>query len=197
MNTCVTHHGEALPGYGRGRVETPREPVAETSWFAVRTRPRYEKKVARQLRELGITSFLPVVRERHRWSDRLKTIDAPMFPCYLFVRISSAGKARTSVLGVPGVAGFVGVGRAALPIPSEEIEALQLLVASRLDCQPHFFVTTGQRVRILGGCLDGVEGRVMRHDGDDRLVIAVSGIERAVAVRVQGYDFEVIPTSAN
>lgn len=197
MNTAVTHPGEALSGAEGSRFETPQEPVAGASWFAVHTRPRYEKKVERQLRERGITSFLPVVRERHRWSDRLKTIDAPMFPCYLFVWISPAGNARTSVLGVPGVAGFVGVRRAALPIPSSEVEALQRLVANGLDCQPHAFVTAGQRVRILGGCLDGVEGRVVRYDGGDRLVIAVSGIERAVAVCVQGYDFELIPTDAS
>ncbi len=197
MNTSVTHRGEALPGHGGHRIEMPHEPVAGASWFAVHTRPRCEKKVERQLRERGIASFLPVVRETHRWSDRFKTLDAPMFPCYLFVRISTAGHARTTVLGVPGVAGFVGVRRAALPIPSSEVEALQRLVASRLDCQPHVFVKTGQRVRILGGCLDGVEGHVVRYDGGDRLVIAVSGIKRAVAVCVQGYDFELLPTDAS
>jgi transcription antitermination factor NusG len=197
MNTSVTHLGEALPDHEGHHIEMPQEPGAEASWFAVHTRPRYERKVERQLRERGIVSFLPVVRETHKWSDRLKTIDAPMFPCYLFVRISTAGHARSTVLGVPGVAGFVGVRRAALPIPAPEVEALQRLVASQLDCQPHFFVTTGQRVRILGGCLDGVEGQVVRYDGGDRLVIAVSGIRRAVAVCVQGYDFELIPTDAS
>jgi len=175
----------------------PPETAATDSWFAVYTRPRHEQKVDRQLRERGITSFLPVVRETHRWSDRLKAIDAPMFPCYLFVRINTVTRARTTVLGVPGVAGFVGVRGAPLPIPSSEIEALQRLVANRMDCQPHFVVTTGRRVRILGGCLDGVEGHVVRYDGDDRLVIAVSGIERAVAVRVEGYDFELIPSDAS
>ena len=101
MNLSVIHPGEALPGQRGPRIEMLQEGDAGTSWFAVQTRPRYEKKVERLLCERGITSFLPAVYGARRWSDRLKTVTTPMLPCYLFVRISTTGRARTTVLGVP------------------------------------------------------------------------------------------------
>jgi transcription antitermination factor NusG len=192
MNTAVTHPGEALPGC-RWLASSPEIDPVDAAWFAVHTRPRYERAIERQLVERGIATFLPTMRRTRKWSDRIKKIETPMFPCYLFVRIAIAGRARTTVLSVPGVAGFVGVRRGALPVPPAEIDALHRIVATQVECEPHAPIPTGQCVRMLGGCLDGVEGRVVRHGGDDRLVIAVSGLGRAVSVRVQGYDFEVLP----
>ena len=59
--------------------ETPR-------WFALHTRARHEKTVEHRLREEGMETFLPTVKEVHRWSDRKKTVEIPLFSCYVFVR---------------------------------------------------------------------------------------------------------------
>ena len=61
-------------------------------WYAVHTRSRHEKLVAERLQERGMTAFLPLVKETHRWSDRKKTVELPLFSCYIFVRMAEASK---------------------------------------------------------------------------------------------------------
>ena len=63
--------------------------VEPACWYAVHTRARHEKRVAERLAEQGMTSFLPLVKETHRWSDRKKTVEIPLFSCYVFVRMRS------------------------------------------------------------------------------------------------------------
>jgi hypothetical protein len=77
-------------------------------WYAIHTRARHEKLIDLSLRHGGIDTFLPVVREVHRWSDRRKEITLPLFPCYVFVRILPDSSARLRVLKTPGVLNFVG-----------------------------------------------------------------------------------------
>ncbi len=79
----------------------------KTNWYAVQTRSRHEKKVADEIQDKGISSFLPLITQIHRWSDRRKEVDVPLFPGYVFVRTSPSPDARISVLRTPGVAGFV------------------------------------------------------------------------------------------
>src|SRR5271170_73417 len=83
------------------------EPVAvspqEQMWYAVQTLPRHEKKVAGELRRKGIESFLPLFPEKHQWSDRERVVDVPLFPQYVFVRISADPTARIAVLRTSGV----------------------------------------------------------------------------------------------
>ena len=55
-------------------------------WFALQTRARHEKVVAQQLRDKGIATFLPLVRGVHRWSDRRKIVELPLFSCYVFAK---------------------------------------------------------------------------------------------------------------
>jgi len=57
------------------------------NWYALQTRARHEKVIAQRLQESGLTTFLPMVTEVHRWSDRKKTVELPLFTCYLFVKV--------------------------------------------------------------------------------------------------------------
>ena len=62
--------------------------AVEPEWYAVHTRFQHEKSVVSHLQREGITTFLPLVTEVHRWSDRRKLVELPLFSCYVFVRIS-------------------------------------------------------------------------------------------------------------
>ena len=64
------------------------------NWYAVQTRARHEKVVANRLCEKGVTTFYPTVTEVHRWSDRKKTIELPLFNCYLFVKLMPSNEDR-------------------------------------------------------------------------------------------------------
>ena len=88
--------------------------------------------------------------------------------------------------------GLVGIRGVGVPIPESEIHAIQTVVAGQIPFQPHDFLNVGQRVRIRGGALDGLEGILQAVKGDQNLIISVELIQRSLAVTVCGYDVEPI-----
>jgi transcription antitermination factor NusG len=164
--------------------------VEPAYWYAVHTRARHEKRVAERLAEQGMTSFLPLVKETHRWSDRKKTVEIPLFSCYVFVRMRSQVQERLRVWSTDGVLQIVGGQKQGIPIPDEQIDAVRLLLAEQLPFSTHPFLKIGQRVRIRGGAMDGVEGVLLARNGDRTLVVSVDVIQRSLAVRIEGYHVE-------
>lgn len=176
-------------------IEVPAEcsgVLDQTRWYAVRTRSRHEKLVARQLESQGIRAFLPVVTKISNWSDRRKEVELPLFSGYAFVRLDHASSDRVRVLQTQGVVNFVGVQGAGIPIPDQEIENINTLLASKVSYQERPYLQVGQRVRVSGGALDGVEGILAAENNDRSLVISVGLIQRSISVRVTGYNVEPI-----
>jgi transcription antitermination factor NusG len=162
----------------------------EEHWYAVQTRARHEKTVAERLQEQGVTTFLPLVKEVHRWSDRRKVVELPLFSCYVFVKLSPTSQDRARVYRMDRVFQIVGVRGEGTPIPDEQIQAIRTLVEQDLPWSFHPFLKIGQRVRIRGGAMDGVEGVLLSRNGDRTLVVSVDVIQRSMAVRIEGYDVE-------
>jgi transcription antitermination factor NusG len=161
-------------------------------WYAIHTRARHEKKVAGQLESKRIDTFLPLLSQIRRWSDRRKRLDLPLFSGYVFVRLYITPPLRLVVLKTPGVVSFVGFNGEASPIPDEQIATVQVLLSQDIACEPYPFVKAGQRIRIRGGALDGVEGVVIDRNADRSLVVSIDLIQRSLAVRIQGYDVEML-----
>jgi transcription termination/antitermination protein NusG len=161
------------------------------SWYAFQTRPRFEKKTEKYLRQRGLETFLPLLRQLHRWSDRRQFVDVPLFVGYGFVRLQITEHARLDVLRTPGVVALVGAHGVAAAIPTTEIEDLRrvLSVTSNIAGVP--FLTTGKRVRIRGGALDGVEG-ILQENAAKNLVISVKALQRSLAIRIEGYSLELV-----
>jgi transcriptional antiterminator NusG len=166
--------------------------LVQSHWYAVRTRSRHEKLVARQLETQGIESFLPVVIQTHKWSDRSKRVEAPLFSGYAFLRMVLSPDDRVRVLRTQGVVSFVGVQGSGTPIPDHQIEDIRTLIASKFPYEERPFLRVGQRVRVRGGALDGMQGILVAENGDRSLVISVEPIQRSLCVRVQGYEVEAI-----
>jgi transcription termination/antitermination protein NusG len=162
------------------------------NWYAVQTRARHEKMVAARLREQGVNTFLPLVTQIHRWSDRRKRVELPLFSCYLFVQLLPTSEERVRVQQFNGVCGIVGVRGEGIPIPEEQIEAVRTLISDQLPWSFHPFLKIGQRVRVRGGSLEGVEGVLVSRNGDRTLIISVDAIQRSLAVRIEGYDVEAV-----
>jgi transcription antitermination factor NusG len=165
------------------------EPVAP-NWYAVHTRARHEKVVAQRLQEGGLTTFLPLVTEIRRWSDRKKSVEFPLFGCYVFVRLAPTSEERLRVLKIDSVLNFVGIRGQGTPIPDLQIDAVRTLIEERLPWSTHPFLKIGQRVRIRSGALNGMEGVLVSRNGDRTLVLSVDAIQRSLAVRIEGYDVE-------
>lgn len=162
------------------------------NWYGLQTRPRHEKIVAQRLEERGVTTFLPLIIEEHRWSDRKKSVQVPLFSCYVFAKFVPNRSERLRVLRVEGVFGLVGAKGEGIPIPDDQIEAVRSLITGQLPWSSHPFLKIGQRVRIRSGALDGLEGVLTSRNGDRTLVISVDAIQRSLAVRVEGYEVEAI-----
>jgi transcriptional antiterminator NusG len=173
-------------------LEAPAQLGEQAAWYAVHTFPRHEKAVADRMQRQGVRVFLPTVNEVHRWSDRRKNVQLPLFNCYVFVQITPRNEERIRVLRTDGVISFVGTRGQGTPIPEEQIEAVRAVVAHGLSCGSHPFLKTGQRVRIRGGALDGVEGIFLSQNGDRSLVVSVDAIQRSLVVRIDGYKVDVI-----
>ncbi len=157
-------------------------------WYAVYTKSRHEQMVKRQLDSKGIEGFLPVFSKVSQWRDRKKTIQVPLFPGYLFVRIPIV--TRLHVLTAFGVVALVGDGCAPLPIPDEQITNIQKFLDTGLKYDPHPYLKVGQRVRILEGPLSGVEGILTRKKNLSRLVLSVDLIQRSVCVEIDSWKVE-------
>ena len=176
-----------------GALAADREPERDDPrWYAVHTRARHEKMVAERLQELGFTTFLPLVKETRRWSDRKKVIELPLFGCYVFVRFAASNQKRLRVCQTDGVLQIVGVKGQGVAIPDEQVEAVRAVLSGSLAWSNHPFLKIGQRVRICGGALEGVEGVLTSRNGDKTLIISVDAIQRSIAVSVEGYRVEPI-----
>jgi len=160
------------------------------NWFAIRTRSRHEKVVERGLYSQGIEVFHPVVRQVHQWSDRRKLVECPLFAGYAFVRIAPSPEERVRVLKTQGVVELVGGQGQGIAIPEEQIEAVRAVVAGNVPFTQHVYLKVGQRVRVRGGSLDGVEGVLVANNGSRHLVISVEPIQRSLSISIDGYQVE-------
>ena len=171
---------------------TPPQPVAATAeWFAVQTRYRFGKKGAAQLTHKGCEVYLPLLMEHHKWSDRQKALTTPLFPGYAFVHIGQSRDTWQMILKTAGLIGFVSFGSVVAPVPAKQIDDLKLLQRERKHFSLHPFVQAGQRVRIRGGCLHGIEGLLLKHAAE-KLVISIESIQRSLAIEIQGYQLEPV-----
>ncbi len=160
-------------------------------WYAIHVRSRHEKKVSDELNQKGIPSFLPLMRQVRRWSDRKKVVEFPLFSCYVFVQIAPTSAARVSVLSSYGVLGFVGPNQGT-EIPEQQIESIRKLVLNDVHVTPESYIRVGQRIRIRGGALDGVEGVLAGVGKDQKLIVSVDTIQRSISVALEGYEVEAV-----
>jgi transcription antitermination factor NusG len=178
---------------GYGAVIESLTSLDEIRWYAIRTRSRHEKIATEQLDKRGVETFLPLVNQLRQWSDRKKEVDVPLFSGYCFVRLNYAiGEQRLTVLQTHGVVSFVGVQRTGVPIPDAQIEDLRTVLSSKIPVKEHNFLRIGQRVRVRGGALNGVEGILASQSKERSLVISIESIQRSVSIRVEGYNVEPV-----
>ena len=151
-------------------------------WFALQVRTRHEAAVADQLSGQGYDRFLPLYKVRKRWSDRIKEVDAPLFPGYLFCRFNPHD--RLPILKTPGVIQIVGFQSGPAAVDESEIRSIQSLVAAGVPHQPWPFLAAGDRVRIESGPLLGLEGILTEVRSSYRFVLSVTLLQRSVAVEI-------------
>ena len=138
--------------------------------------------MAAHLEGQGYECLLPLYKSSRKWSDRVKEVEQPLFPGYLFCRFDFQN--RRPLIVTPGVLQIVGIGKTPTPIADAEIAAVQLAQASGLPTQPWPYIEVGERVRVNYGTLNGLEGILINFKGNHRVVLSVTLLQRSVAMEV-------------
>jgi len=150
-------------------------------WYAVRVRSNGEKSVVRSLVSRQLAALLPIYSVRRRWSDRIKALEMPLFPGYVFSQFPLRRELEVRRIGgVKGLVGFDGPE----PVPETDIQAIQRLIDSGQQLEPWPYLTVGDRVRILTGPLAGVEGIFVEDRAHARVVVSIDFLRRSVAATV-------------
>src|SRR5271169_53249 len=161
----------------------------EPSWYAAYTCANHEKRVAQQAERRSLECFLPLYESVRRWKDRRVRLQQPLFPGYIFVRLSLRDKLQ--VLQIPGVARLVSFSGHPSPVSNEDIEAIRVCLAGPHLIKPHRYLQRGQRVRVLNGPLAGLTGTVVRQKKSTRFVISFDLLMRSVSVELDSLDFDL------
>jgi transcription antitermination factor NusG len=151
-------------------------------WCAIYTRHQHEKAIAQILSAKGLQVFLPLYNATRRWKDRTVHLSLPLFPCYLFLR--GMGERRLEVITTPGIASILSINGEPAIIPESEIEAIRKAIEWGNRVEPHPFLRCGDRVRVISGPLQGLEGILVRKKNLYRLVLSIEILERSAAVEV-------------
>jgi transcription antitermination factor NusG len=129
-------------------------------WYALYTKPRWEKKVAELLGSKHIENYCPMQKIERNWSDRKKIILEPLFKSYVLVRL--APKAHIPVLQTDGVLGFVTFQSKPAVIRDEEIEIVKQFLKDYEHVQvEQIDISVKDEVTILNGPLMQQKGQVM------------------------------------
>jgi transcriptional antiterminator RfaH len=159
-------------------------------WIAVYTRARSEQSVAQQLHDRGLTSFVPLQRRLHKWSDRSKWVEQPLIPSYVFVLLPAAK--HHQLFDVPGLVRVVKFNGRTAVIRPEEIEFLQ-----RTEQHPEaeavgmHLVQIGEHVQITGGLFAGYSGSMVHTHNGCTVAVRIEELSYAVVVKVRAADVKV------
>jgi transcription antitermination factor NusG len=172
--------GGSMPGIRLPVLEQQGLPA--TPWFALRVKPQRERMVAILIEHKGYDQMLPTYTARHQWSDRVKNVERPLFPGYVFCRLNL--EARAPLLTTAGILYIVGNGRIPAPIPESEMAAIQAVLRSGLPVEPWPYCKVGDGVRLERGPLTGLQGILLQICSQYRIVVSIHLLQRSMAVEV-------------
>jgi transcription antitermination factor NusG len=180
----------ATGSLGSGLAPLVTSAILEPRWYAAYTCAHHEKRVAAQLAHRSVEHFLPLYGSMRRWKDRRLWLQMPLFPGYVFVRLTP--RDRLKVLEVPGVVRLVSFNGVPAPLPDQEIEAIRIALFQDRRAEPYRFLTAGRKVQVKSGPLTGLRGIFIRRKGRTGIVLSMQLIQRAIMVDLEGADIEVL-----
>ena len=159
-------------------------------WYAVYTRPRWEKKVSSLLEEKGTIHYCPITKVTKQWSDRKKVVLEPVFKGYVFVKLEATKKWEIKL--VPGILNFVyWLGKPA-KIREEEILIIKKFLNEFGDVQvEEKGLTVNSEVRIKQGILMDYKGMVVEVMGN-RAIVKIDSMNLQLSAHIEKKNLELI-----
>lgn len=152
-------------------------------WFAVYCRYKSEKMVAMQLTQNGIEVYLPIQKKTRKYIRKVKQVELPLIPCYIFVKITK--EKYIQVLENHNVIKFIRFSNNLISIPENEIEILRLVVGEGLvDSLEDRTFNSGDIVEVVGGQLTGLKGKLISKKGKNSFLIDLNTIGIALNLSV-------------
>ncbi len=161
-------------------------------WYAIYTRPKFEKKIDSELKLKGLSAYLPLHTVHRVWSDRIKKIQEPLFPSYIFVYANLSE--RFLALQTSGVVRMVSFNGQPVQIPSEQIDDIKKILEHGISPEPHEYFSLGDEVEVLYGPLRGLRGLFVEERGKERLAISVHAIQQSFAIEIEGTSIKKVKT---
>lgn len=146
-------------------------------WFAAYVRVHQERKVAQRLGADGIETYVPLRREKHKWSDRIKVVDVPLIPSIVFVRCTELQRLET-LRNEPRIAAYMNAHGPYSPtiVPDRQMIDFQRICHTEPDRVEFEKFVVGDRVRITSGPLKGMEGLLVKKGNLHSFSIEVENI---------------------
>jgi transcription antitermination factor NusG len=157
-------------------------------WFVVYTYPKMERKVHSKIIEMGTESFLPLQKVVKQWSDRKKKLEVPLFPNYVFVRITP--NKSFDLLKIREVVRFLTIEGRPVAVTENEINSIKKILAGDSEIHDekwHPFYQIGEKIKIRHGRFSGIEGYLVRRSGKNRVMIQVDALKKAVSIDIPEY----------
>ena len=167
--------------------------AGQAPWHVLHVRSNYEKRVAQHLLVRSVEHYLPLYRERVKWTDRTVVTERPLFSGYVFARF--APNARTIVISTPGVVRSLGDDNGCL-VSCAELDRIREGLSSGLLLRPHPPVSVGQGVRVRNGIFEGVEGVVTELRQQCKVIIALAAVPQCFSLELELGDIEVLKKPA-
>ena len=160
-------------------------------WYAVYTRPRFEKQVLKGLLDQGIEGYLPLVKTMRQWSDRKKMVEVPLFSSYVFVHINRSS--YDQVLQTHGVVKYITFEGKAATIPDNQIDNLKIIVDSNEKVESTWETRRkGDQVVVTAGSLKGLKGELITEGDRKKVLVRIHGIDQNLTVEVHSSLIETI-----
>jgi len=154
----------------------------DLQWIVVRSKPRAEKVTFDQLTKKGIDAYLPLVKERRKWSDRKKWVELPLFSSYLFVKLEL--KNSIYVLQTHGVSSIVKFNGTIATVQESVVNSIRWALEGGYELEPTEYFTQGDEVEVIEGPMKGTKGIVAEVKGEGRLILKIDALQQAVAVHI-------------
>ena len=159
-------------------------------WYALYTRPRFERIVESELKQKGLESFLPLRSVIRYWTDRKKRIEEPLFPSYIFIYGDS--KERYYALQSRGAIRMVSFNGQPARIPEEQIEGISRILEFGYNPEPYQYLRFGDEVEVVSGAMKGLRGFYLEDRGKDRLVISMHVVRQSLTVEIDRYQLKKV-----
>ncbi len=158
-------------------------------WHVLYVFSNSEKRVSQLLTVRAVENYLPLYRERVRWTDRTVVAERPLFSGYVFARFPP--QSRITVISTPGVVRSLGDQEGSL-VSSAVVDKIREGLASGCLLRPHPGVSKGTRVRVRCGVFDGVQGVVTEFRQQCRVIITLAAVQQSFSLEVALTDIEIV-----